>query len=841
MAYSNLRFPGLSEQEVYDSRTKNGSNRIDPPTENRIISFLKDFIREPMLLLLLAASTVYFIHGDPAEGIFLAISIVLVSSISIYQESRSKKALDALKKVARPKTKVIRDNEVKEIDGDEVVVGDYIISEEGSIVAADGVIVQSNDLSVNESVLTGESLPVSKDGSGNDKLIYQGTSVVSGLAISQVTHVGLKTRVGQIGQSLAELKTERTPLQNQIASFVRKMAAVGILVFVVIWGISIYRTHLVLDSLLQALTIAMSILPEEIPVAFATFMAIGAWRLMQLGIIVKQTRTVETLGSATVICVDKTGTITKNEMEVAKVYVHATGEIYQKENSREITEVIVAAMWASEPIPFDPMEKELHEIYSKIVDRDERPNFKLVHEYPLSGKPPLMTHIFKDAQGHTIVAAKGAPEALLKFSNLTVEEKDRIEKALDTLAREGYRILGVGTVENVGDYPTSQDEFTFAFKGLVAFYDPPKENIKSVLQSFYNAGVNVKIITGDNPVTTSVIAAQIELRNKEAVMTGDQLMDLPDEKLPNAVRNTSIFARMFPEAKLKIIEELKRQHEVVAMTGDGINDGPALKAAHIGIAMGKKGSQIAKHASSLILTDDNLERMVDAIAMGRRIYNNLKKAIRYIISIHIPIILIVFIPVAFGWIYPAVFTPVHVIFLELVMGPTCSIIYENEPIEKNLMIQRPRPASSTFFSFKELVLSVVQGLVITAGLLVVYWKGSGSGSSIEVVTTMVFITLIAANITLTLVNRSFFYSMVKTFHYPNRLIPLIIAVTIVIVVLVFLIPALRSFFGFVVLPLREFSYCVFTGSVSVLWFEVYKYYKRKSADREPILGRSKRD
>jgi len=836
MAYSNLQFPGLSKHEVEQSRARHGWNRIDPPSGNRIISFLKDFIREPMLLLLLAASTVYFIHGDPAEGTFLAISIVLVSSISIYQESRSKKALDALKNVARPKTKVIRDRGIKEIDGVEVVVGDFIISEEGSVVAADGIIQQSNDLSLNESMLTGESLPVSKDNSAGNNLIYQGTFVVSGLAISRVTLVGLQTRLGQIGQRLAELKTEGTPLQNQIDSFVRRMAAMGMLIFIIIWGISIYRTHLVLDSLLQALTIAMSILPEEIPVAFATFMAIGAWRLMQLGIIVKHTRTVETLGSATVICVDKTGTITKNEMQLAKVYVHSEGRIYKRENFKEIKEVVIAAMWASEPIPFDPMEKELHDIYSKTVYRDERPNFKLVHEYPLSGNPPLMTHIFKDGQGKTIVAAKGAPEALLKRSNMTIDEKERVGNVLDALAREGFRILGVGMVHDVSNYPSSQEEFTFEFKGLIAFYDPPKENIRSVLQSFYKAGIDVKIITGDNPVTTSVIATQIELRNKEAAMTGDQLMSLPAELLPMAVKNTSIFARMFPEAKLKIIEELKRQNEVVAMTGDGINDGPALKAAHIGIAMGKKGSQIAKHASSLILTDDNLERMVAAIAMGRRIYNNLKKAIQYVISIHIPIILIVFIPITFGWIYPAVFTPVHVIFLELVMGPTCSIIYENEPIEKNLMIQRPRPASKSFFSLKELMLSITQGLVITAGLIVVYWKAAGNGSTIEVTTTMVFITLIAANITLTLVNRSFFYSIADTFHYPNRLIPLVITTTIAIMLLVFVIPALRTFFGFVMLSLNEFIYCIFTGCLSVIWFEGYKYYKRRYAERQPTLA-----
>lgn len=826
MAYTNLKFSGLTEQEVRSSRTRHGWNRIDAAPENKIISFLKDFIREPMLLLLMAAAIIYFIHGDPAEGTFLAIAIILVSSISIYQESRSKKALDALKSVAQPKAKVIRSNEVSEIDSFEIVVGDYIISEEGSLVAADGEIVQSNDFTVNESVLTGESLPVAKSKESDNNIVYQGTFVVSGLAITRVTHIGVQTKVGQIGQRLAELKTERTPLQLQIASFVKKMAATGVFVFMIIWIISFYRTHNILDSLLQALTIAMSILPEEIPVAFATFMAIGAWRLMQLGIIVKQTRTVEALGSATLICVDKTGTITKNEMQLAKVYAHADGKIRGREDFKQIRDIIEAAMWSSEPIPFDPMEKEIHDMYSKIADHDDRADFKMVHEYPLSGKPPLMTHIFKDGRGRQVIAAKGAPEAFLNRSSLNDEERKRVEDALDTLASDGYRILAVATVQHDGEYPESQEKFNFHFKGLLAFYDPPKENIKTVLQSFYNAGIGVKIITGDNPITTSVIASQIGLQRTTAPITGEELIELSPEKFSEVVKSATIFARMFPEAKLKIIEELKRQNEVVAMTGDGINDGPALKASHIGIAMGKKGSQIARQASSLVLTDDNLERMVDAIAMGRRIYNNLKKAIQYIISIHIPIILIVFIPLALGWLYPVVFTPIHVIFLELVMGPTCSIIYENEPIERNLMIQKPRPMTTTFFSFKELALSVTQGLAITAGLIIVYWKAVNSGSTADVTTAMVFVTLITSNIALTLVNRSFYYSILDTIIYPNRLIPLIIVATISIVAIIFSIPSLRIFFGFGFPPLDHFLYCVVVGVLSVVWFEGYKWFRR---------------
>ena len=830
MSKSNIHFSGLSEQQVLESRALNGLNRIDPLRESRLKSFLKGLLLEPMLLLLIAASTVYFLHGDMAEGIFLAVAILLVSSISIYQESRSKKALEALKSITQPNAKVIRAEQVQEVSSEDVVVGDYLIIEEGGLVPADGRIVQANDFTVNESVVTGESLPVAKDISAGNNLVYQGTFVVSGLAICQVTHIGLQTKVGQIGRSMAELKAEHSPLQDQITSFVGKMAAAGILVFMAIWGISIYRTGLILDGLLQALTLAMSILPEEIPVAFATFMAIGAWRLMQLGVIVKNTRTVETLGSATVICVDKTGTITKNEMRLASVYVHSDRKIYDNVEDERVADVIRMAMWASEPIPFDPMEKAIHDMYVKTFQMDERPSYKMVYEYALSGKPPMMTHIFRNSDGDEIIAAKGAAEALIKHSELTPIEKEEIEQSLESLSRKGYRVLAVGKSDPVVEYPASQEHFRFAFKGLIAFYDPPKDNIIEVLKSFYGAGVDVKILTGDNPVTTSAIADRIELRNKEAIVTGEEVMQLTDDALSGVAARTTVFARMFPEAKLKIIQALKQQNQVVAMTGDGINDGPALKAAHIGIAMGRKGSEIAKQASALILVDDDLGKMVDAIAMGRKIYNNLKKAIQYVITIHIPIILIVFIPVLLGWIYPTVFTPIHVIFLELVMGPTCSIVYENEPIEKNLMSQKPRSPSITFFNLKELTLSIVQGLFITAGLIVVYWESVARGNTVQGTTSMIFVALVSSNITLTLVNRSFYYSIIATLAYKNVLIPVVIGTTVTITFLSFQIPWLRDFFQFETLPASEISYASFIGFCSVIWFEGYKYFKRRPAN-----------
>ena len=485
-------------------------------------------------------------------------------------------------------------------------------------------------------------------------------------------------------------------------------------------------------------------------------------------------------------------------------------------------------MWASEPIPFDGMEIALHEAYSRINKTDERPNFKLVHEYPLGGSPPMMTHVFENQNGTRIIAAKGAPEALIACSNLSKAETQQINNAIESMSKQGFRVLGVGVAAFSGnDYPKTQQEFPFTFKGLVAFYDPPKNNIKSVFDTFYNAGIMVKIVTGDNATTTSTIAKQIGLRNPENTLNGDELMSMDKETLKDKVLQTTIFTRMFPEAKLKIIEALKANNQIVAMTGDGVNDGPALKSAHIGIAMGKKGTEIAKEAANLILVEDDLAKMIDAIAMGRKIYANLKKAIQYIISIHIPIIMIVFIPLVLGWVYPNIFSPVHIIFLEIIMGPTCSIIYENEPIEPNMMLQKPRPLTNTFFNLKEITISIIQGLVITLGLLFSYQYCIQENSTESVTRTTVFITLIASNIFLTLVNRSFYYSIVTTLKYKNNLVLIIIGITLLITSLLLLVPVFAAFFMFGTVSVSQIGMSILVGFVSVVWVEIYKGFKRR--------------
>ncbi|MPT33720.1 MAG: cation-translocating P-type ATPase, partial [Flavobacterium sp.] len=583
--------------------------------------------------------------------------------------------------------------------------------------------------------------------------------------------------------------------------------------------------------LLKALTLAMSILPEEIPVAFTTFMALGAWRLMRLGILVKQMKTVETLGSATVICTDKTGTLTENKMSLAKIYSFETDTIsdYSGNPNKDVSEIIRMAMWSSEPIPFDPMEIALHNAYRETHSHDERPDYTMAHEYPLGGKPPMMTHIFENTAKNRIIAAKGAPEAFLDCIPFNETQKKKITNAMQQLASNGYRILGVAEATFDGNqYPKQQQDFPFVLKGIVAFYDPPKKNIGEVLQQFYKAGIMVKIVTGDNAETTTAIARQIQFSGSENSLNGDELVRMDEQELQQRVQNTQVFTRMYPEAKLKIINALKAQGEIVAMTGDGVNDGPALKAAHIGIAMGKKGTEIAKQAASLILLEDDLSKMVTAIAMGRRIYTNLKKAIQYIISIHIPIILTVFLPLALGWIYPNIFSPVHVIFLELIMGPTCSIIYENEPMEANSMNEKPRPFSATFFNWKELFTSIVQGLGITAGIIGVYQFAVQNDYSENATRTLVFTTLIIANIFLTLVNRSFYYSVIRTLRYKNNMITWIILLTLLMLALMLFVPPLTSFFEFEQLSFPSLMLGSAIGFLSVIWFELVKGWKRSN-------------
>lgn len=821
---------GLTEAELKISREQFGYNQAENTKKSAWYTLLFNILKEPMLLLLIAVSVIYVMVGNYSEALFMLGAIILVSGISFYQDKRSKKALEALEKLNEPLSTVIRNSKVIHIPTREIAVGDLCITEEGKMINADGEIMHSNDFSVNEASLTGESFSVFKSQDTEDKKVYSGTLTVSGLAVFKVEKIGAETKLGKIGTSIQHIKEERSPLQIQITRFVKGMAIVGIAVFLMVWAYSFWQSRNIMESLLVGLTLAMSILPEEIPVAFTTFMALGAWKLMREGIIIKRSSVVETLGSTTVICTDKTGTITENSMRLKALFDYKSNQVFDEThfNVPELSELIQYAMWSSEPVPFDPMEKTLHQVYEQTQPDDQRKDFQMIHEYPLDGKPPMMTHLFENLSGERIVAAKGAPEAILAVSHLSDSEKEMLRQQISDFGKQGYRVLGVAKCAFEGNhFPEKQQDFNFEFLGFTVFYDPPKKNIQQVFQKIYDAGIKVKVITGDNADTTNAIARQAGIINPTPAVNGSEITHHSETELFQISKDTTLFTRMFPEAKLAVVNALKQSGEIVAMLGDGVNDAPALKAAHIGVAMGNKGTEIAKAAASLVITNDDLDKLITGIAAGRRIYGNIKKAIQYIISIHIPIILTVSLPLILGWMYPNIFTPVHVIFLELIMGPTCSIVYENEPIEKDTMQRKPRKMTETFLNWKELSISIIQGLLITTGVLFAYQFAVQKGSNEETTRAMVFTTLIIANVLLSYTNRSFTYSMLDSFKNRNKLFPMITGITLVLLFAILYIPLFAGFFQVTGLNIMEMGTAFLIAAVSVLWFEVYKWIKRR--------------
>lgn len=824
--------PGLTTAEVKQIRAARGNDR-KKKVRNPNWQIAREIVTEPMFLILIITASIYFILQEITEAFFMVGAIAMISAISWYQSSRAQQALNALSAYTQVLVQVIRDNRLFQVKPEELVPGDFVVVTEGDLIPVDGALILANDLSVNESILTGEAFAVSKqvEGTESEKILFQGTLALSGQGVVQATAIGHQTRMHQIGRAIDELDQQKSVLQVQVESFVKRMAILGTGVFALILIVDFIRTQQFLSSLLEGLTIAMSVLPEEIPVAFTVFLALGAYRLARQDIIVKRANTTESLGSVNVLCLDKTGTITDNQMELQQLYVYQDDTIKpsQEATTEADLELIRTAMWASEIAPFDPMEQALHQAYERTAPMDERPHYQMVHEYPLSGKPPMMTHVFSRTDQAEIIAVKGAPEAVLASSRLTEADKVRIREKMDLLSTQGLRILGVGISRDIPHpLPAQQQDFLFDFLGLVAFYDPPKADIKSSFQRLYRAGIRLKIITGDSINTTTAIARQSGFVFDHPPLSGAELDQLSPEELPAVVDRTELFCRIAPEQKLRIVQSLKDQGKIVGMTGDGVNDGLALKAAHIGIAMGLQGTEIARRAASLILVDGNINAIVEAVAVGRRIYANLKKAIQYIISIHIPIILTVAVPLLLNWKYAAIFSPVHVIFLELIMGPTCSIVYENEPMEPNTMDRPPRAIGQTFFRTRELMTSIVQGLVITIGILGVYYYSLAQAFSETETRSMVFLSLLIANIFLTLVNRSFYYSIFRTLGYSNKRMTWILLLTLVLMLFMVYLAPLAAFFGITPLSWSQWLIVLAVGAGSTLWFELVKWRLRDS-------------
>jgi Ca2+-transporting ATPase len=811
------------------SRAAHGSNVFLAANSSGLWSTLKEVVTEPMFLLLLAACALYFGMGQLTEAVALVVALLAVSGISVYQSLRSDHALAALRELTQPQARAWRNGALASVPIEELVVGDAVLLEEGSRVPADGTVDAANDFAVDEAILTGEAVPVAK-APGN--AVFAGTSAVSGSAWLTLTAVGAGTEFGRIGSSLGAISTEKTPLQVQVSQFVRRMAWVGLGAFVLVWGVNYARSGDWATALLFGLTLAMSILPEEIPVAFSSFMALGAARLSRAGVLTKQPQTVESLGSATVICVDKTGTITQQGMRLAQLYDGATDALVALPGplSDSAAAVLAYARWASETEPFDFMEKAIAEAFAAANPALAALVHPMVHEYPLAGTPPMMTHLRRAPNGALLVAGKGAVEHILAVCRPAAAVAARVREVTQQLSAQGLRVLGVAQAQSPaeGVFPAEQDDFAWSFLGLVALENPPKANAAGVIQSFTRAGIRVKMITGDFPETAQAIARQVGLPGADTLLTGPEVLALDDATLRQRVPATAVFARMFPEAKLRVVNALKANGEVVAMTGDGVNDGPALKAAHIGVAMGRRGTEVARQAASLVLVDDDLGSMVTAIAQGRRIYQNLQKAISYIVSIHLPIILTVTVPLLAGWKFANLLGPVHIIFLELVMGPTCSIAFENEPAEAGQMLSAPRPRGATFLGGRELGRSLAQGLGIAAAVLGVYYAAMRLGRPVGEVRTLVFATLVGSNIVLTLVNRSFTQSVWRTLGVPNRLLWLMLGLTLALLLVALWVPAARGLFGFVPVPLAELGWCGLAALLGAGGLEIYKLLRPRS-------------
>ena len=814
---------GLRQVQIPFLKKQYGKNQFQADSSNGFFLKIWNIIKEPLFIMLLIACLLYFILGEINEGLLMLAAMIFVSAISIYQEVKSSKALVELNQYTQPKITVIRDTKKQVILSVDLLPGDVISLEEGNLVPADCVLIKSNDLSANESIITGESLPVDKSPSDNQNLLFQGTTINSGKGFAKVTAIGNLTALGKLGKSLTNIIPSKTLLQKQIGNFVKMMAAFGFLIFALIWLINYFHSNNVLQSLLLGLTIAMAVIPEEIPVAFSSFMALGAFHMAKLGIITRQPLTIENLGAVSVICLDKTGTITENKMEVNSLYDFEANlnEEIKEGGPIQSLELLQFARLASEREPFDAMEIAIVRAYGHNTDVLNDPT-TIIHEYPLGGQPPMMTHVYEN-EGRIIIAGKGAPERIIRICKLPSIDVNRIQAVITRMASKGLRVLGVCAADYAGkDYPSQQDDFNWRFLGLLALYDPPKKGVKKEFDRWYNAGIKVKLITGDYKETALHISTQVGMRMNELAITGDQLMTLSPEDLQRTARETTVFARMFPDAKLKIIEALKANGEIVAMLGDGVNDGPALKSANIGIAMGSKGTEIAKEASDLILTDDRLEKVTEAIRQGRKIYFNFKKAVRYIVSIHVPIILTASLPLLLGWRFPNIFTPIHVIFLELIMGPTCSIFFEREPVERAIMTQPPRIKSRFMFTGNELLLSLLQGAAIAFGILSLYYFYMENNYPITYVRTIVFTTIIISNVFLTFVNRSFQETLFKTIRYKNDLVPYVLGASFIFIGCISFIPFVQQLFGLMQIHFTHFIVCTLVSLAITLWFEAYK-------------------
>jgi len=844
---------GLSQAEAALRLKTEGPNELPTSGKRQLLSITLDVLREPMFLLLVSAGAIYLLLGDINDALMLLGFVCIVMGITIYQEYKTERVLEALRDLTSPRALVIRDGVEQRIAGREVVRDDILVLAEGDRVPADAILIECNSFSADESLLTGESVAVRKaacqpaaqidyeqagrtappPGGDDHPYVYSGTLVVQGRGMARVLATGPHSEIGKIGKALYEVEIETSSLQKEIGRLVNWLAVIGAsicLVLVLIYGLS--RGDW-LHGLLSGITLAMTLLPEEYPVVLTVFMAMGAWRISRHQILTRRMPTVEALGSATVLCVDKTGTLTLNRMTVQQLSV--AGEIFKvdstnKELPESFHELLEFAVLSSEADPYDPMEKAIHELTRHFLADTEHLHQDWVHkhDYALTPQQLALSHVWKARdRDEYVVASKGAPEAIADLCHLDAAQLAILESQINALAAQGMRLLGVASATYSGkEWPEIQHDFEFKFIGLIGLADPVRPTVGAALKECGSAGIRVVMITGDYPATAAAIAGQIGLDSGSGgIISGPELSGMDDESLRERIRHSNIFARMVPQQKLRLVNALKANGEIVAMTGDGVNDAPALKAAHIGIAMGGRGTDVAREAAALVLLDDDFSSIVQAIRLGRGIFDNMRKAMAYIFAVHIPIIGLSLIPLLVGW--PAIFAPVHIVFLEMIINPACSIAFEAEPAESNIMQRPPRSPREPLFGKYILLLSLTQGLVVMLATLAILGFALHNGASAETARALTFCTIVIGNLGLILVNRSWQHTIMATLRSRNPALWWVTGGAFSFLVLALTVPFMQGVFHFTAVSLYQFSMCIIAGLGSVIWFELYKVMRHK--------------
>jgi Ca2+-transporting ATPase len=848
---------GLTAAQASQRLQEEGPNSLPGDQRRSLRDIAWETLQDPMFVLLLAAGSLYLVLGDLQEGIVLFGLVLVVLALTLYQEGRTENALAALRNLSSPRALVVRDGARLRIAGSEVVRGDVLVLSEGDRIAADGVLLEGSDVQVDESLLTGEAVAVGKlpqaegaaatpaqPGGEGQATLYSGTLLVRGHGTARVIATGAKTEMGRIGSALESLGHEQSPLKLQMGALVKVLAlvALGASLFLIA-AFGLLRGDW-LAALLAGIALAMALLPQEFTVVLTVIPALGAWRLSKQQVLTRRIAAIETLGATSVLCADKTGTLTENRMTVAQLYVPSESApqgqalVVDYAASGELPEafhrLVEYSILASVTDPYDPMEKAFHRLGQHFLQGTEHlhRDWSLVQEYALTPQLRAMSHVWRatvgeGALGVHSVAAKGAPEAIFDLCHMDAATQTRLNAAVDAMAALGLRVLGVAEARFAGeDWPEIAHDFAFEFVGLLGLADPLRAGIPEAVQQCQDAGIRVVMITGDYPATAQAIAraAHIDVRAADQVLTGTDLEALSDAQLQQRMQTVRVCARISPQQKLRIVQALKANGEIVAMTGDGVNDAPALKAAHVGVAMGGRGTDVAREAASLVLLDDNFASIVGAVRLGRRIFDNLRKSMSYILAVHVPIAGAALLPVLFGW--PTLLFPLHIAFLELVIDPACSMVFENEPSEADVMQRPPRDPKAPLFAGITLALALLQGLGVLLVVLGAYVWGA-TWLSEAAARAFTFTTLVMGNLALIFSNRSSNSPLWVSLRVPNRALWTVAGLTSALLAVTLYQPWVSGLFQFAPLQVRDVLIAAAIGLSSVVWFEAIKFARRR--------------